>query len=223
MLPHTRGGPLYRTLYACRSTAGPAHCTLTARLRLHGPCYRAKVHGTCTDRADRGISLSPSRSLRRLRRLLGSRLSRSPLRVDRTSDMCRRGRSPAVHTAPPGQQSPRRSASVRHACAEQPYRLPAIGSRASSACATAKLMWPSACATLPPATHAALLARHKAYAIPPHAAPHLRRAATAYVPSSGPGWLHEATINAVVGLPLIGGAAPLGQHMPHRSTQARWA
>ena len=51
--------PLYRTLYACRSTAGPAHCTLIARLRLHGPCYRAMVHGTCADRPERGVSVFP--------------------------------------------------------------------------------------------------------------------------------------------------------------------
>ena len=156
MLPHTRGGPLYRTLYACRSTAGPSHCTLTARLRLHGPCYRAMVHGTqkevllCHPLLVVTPVVTPT---------VGSRLSRSPRRVE--PPICAGGRSPAVHTAPLGQQTPRRSASVRHACAEQPYRLPAIGSRASSACATAKLMWSSACATLPPATHAALLARHK--------------------------------------------------------------
>ena len=51
--------PLYRTLYACRSTAGPAHCTLIARLRLHGPCYRGMVHGTCADRPERGVSVFP--------------------------------------------------------------------------------------------------------------------------------------------------------------------
>ena len=220
MLPHTRGGPLYRTLYACRSTAGPSHCTLTARLRLHGPGYRAvdtvlaivqKEVLLCHPLLVVTPVVTPT---------VGSRLSRSPRRVE--PPICAGGRSPAVHTAPLGQQTPRRSASVRHACAEQPYRLPAIGSRASSACATAKLMWPSACATLPPATHAALLARHKAYATSPRYAS-LATTATAYVPSSGPGWLHEATTNAVVGLPMIGCAAPLGQHMPHRSTQARCA
>ena len=159
MLPHTRGGPLYRTLYACRSTAGPSHCTLTARLRLHGPGYRAvdtvlaivqKEVLLCHPLLVVTPVVTPT---------VGSRLSRSPRRVE--PPICAGGRSPAVHTAPLGQQTPRRSASVRHACAEQPYRLPAIGSRASSACATAKLMWSSACATLPPATHAALLARHK--------------------------------------------------------------
>ena len=104
------------TLYAYRSTAGPAHCTLTARLRLHGPCYRAKVHGTCADRAHRGISLSPSRLLRRLlRRPLTFGLS--IVAFSSSSPICAEGRPPAVHTAPPGQQTPRRSASVRHACA----------------------------------------------------------------------------------------------------------
>ena len=101
--------PLYRTLYACRSTAGPAHCTLIARLRLHGPCYRAMVHGTCAEQKE--VFLCPPLLVVTpvVTPTVGSRLSRSPLRVDRTSNMCRRPFTGRAHCASgPANAAPQR-------------------------------------------------------------------------------------------------------------------